>query len=116
MVTQDGTTRSVPVGSVLVGSLRLLPRPTSSVTPPQAPPAGPSERLPHTRRGVFRFCRSFHQENRMAKRSTRVAAQPRVHDGKITALFPAWDPTEARGRDGDRDQSYVRKVRPQGDN
>jgi len=52
----------------------------------------------------------------MAKRSARVAAQPRVHDGKITALFPAdWDPIEARGRDG-REQSYVRKVRPQSDN
>jgi phosphate starvation-inducible protein PhoH and related proteins len=54
----------------------------------------------------------------MAKRSARVAAQPRVHDGKITALFPGeWDPVEGRGgRDSDRDQSYVRKVRPQSDN
>src|SRR4051794_1669351 len=54
----------------------------------------------------------------MAKRSARVAAQPRAHDGKITALFPAtdWDPLGGRGRDDDRDQSYVRKVRPQGDN
>jgi phosphate starvation-inducible PhoH-like protein len=54
----------------------------------------------------------------MAKRSARVAAQPRVHDGKITALFPAsdWDPLEGRARDDDRDQSYVRKVRPQSEN
>src|SRR3954469_768307 len=54
----------------------------------------------------------------MAKRSARVAAQTRVHDGKITALFPNsdWDPLEGPGRDADRDQSYVRKVRPQSEN
>jgi phosphate starvation-inducible PhoH-like protein len=47
----------------------------------------------------------------MAKRSARVATV-----GKITALFEGteWDPLQAR--DEDRDQKYVRKVRPQSEN
>jgi phosphate starvation-inducible PhoH-like protein len=55
----------------------------------------------------------------MAKRSTRVAAQSRLHDGKVTALFQGgeWDPIEApRFGDDDREQSYLRKVRPQSEN
>jgi phosphate starvation-inducible PhoH-like protein len=47
----------------------------------------------------------------MAKRSARAATA-----GKITTLFEGaeWDPLG--GRDGDREQSYLRKVRPQSDN
>jgi phosphate starvation-inducible protein PhoH and related proteins len=47
----------------------------------------------------------------MAKRSARA-----VGAGKITALFEGgeWNPLDRR--DDDRDQSYVRKVRPQSDN
>jgi phosphate starvation-inducible PhoH-like protein len=52
----------------------------------------------------------------MAKRSARVASSPRSHDGKVTPLFEGrnWDPIERDG--GDREQSYLRKVRPQSDN
>src|SRR4051794_16460100 len=98
MVTPRPKEDTVSVGLVLVLEVvRLLLRPPSSVSPPKAPTAGPSERLPHPRRGVFRFRRPFLQETWMAKRSARVAAQPRVHDGKITALFPGeWDPVEGR--------------------
>jgi len=48
----------------------------------------------------------------MAKRSARAASA-----GKVTALFDAteWDPLERRG-DDDREQSYLRKVRPQSQN
>ena len=47
----------------------------------------------------------------MAKRSARA-----VGAGKITALFEGgeWSPIDRR--DDDRDQSYLRKVRPQSDN
>jgi phosphate starvation-inducible PhoH-like protein len=47
----------------------------------------------------------------MAKRSARAATA-----GKITALFDGvgWDPLG--GESADRDQSYVRKVRPQSEN
>ncbi|HWI27730.1 MAG TPA: PhoH family protein [Stellaceae bacterium] len=51
----------------------------------------------------------------MAKRSTR-AAQPRSQDGKVEPLFgPGWHPLGVE-RDGEREQSYLRKVRPQSDN
>jgi phosphate starvation-inducible PhoH-like protein len=47
----------------------------------------------------------------MAKRSARAATA-----GKITALFDGvgWDPLG--GEDADRDQSYLRRVRPQSEN
>src|SRR5262249_42495846 len=47
------------------------------------------------------------------------AAQSRMHDAKVTPLFQGeWDPIDAhrRGDDDDREQSYLRKVRPQSDN
>jgi phosphate starvation-inducible PhoH-like protein len=50
----------------------------------------------------------------MAKRSARAAA--RLHDAKVTALFDGgWDPLEAPG-EPEREQRYLRKVRPQSDN
>jgi phosphate starvation-inducible PhoH-like protein len=55
----------------------------------------------------------------MAKRSARVAAQSRMHDATVTPLFRGeWDPIDAqrRGADDDREQSYLRKVRPQSEN
>src|SRR5438552_5349571 len=55
----------------------------------------------------------------MAKRSARVAAQSRMHDATVTPLFRGeWDPIDAqrRGIDDDREQSYLRKVRPQSEN
>jgi phosphate starvation-inducible PhoH-like protein len=51
----------------------------------------------------------------MAKRSARIASPVRTNDGKVTALFQGdWEPRSGK-RDDDRDQSYVRKVRPQSD-
>src|SRR5690242_13394213 len=51
----------------------------------------------------------------MAKRSSRVA-QARSQDAKVEPLFgPGWHPLEL-ARDDDREQSYVRKVRPQSAN
>ena len=51
----------------------------------------------------------------MAKRSSR-AAQPRPQEGSIEPLFgPGWHPLGVE-REGPREQSYLRKVRPQGDN
>jgi phosphate starvation-inducible protein PhoH and related proteins len=47
----------------------------------------------------------------MAKRSARVATA-----GKITALFEGAEWSPLGGRDADRDQSYLRKVRPQSEN
>jgi phosphate starvation-inducible PhoH-like protein len=50
----------------------------------------------------------------MAKRSARAAA--RLHDAKVTALFDGgWDPLETSG-EPEREQRYLRKVRPQSDN
>jgi phosphate starvation-inducible protein PhoH and related proteins len=59
----------------------------------------------------------------MAKRSVRNAMAMRVNDSKVTSLFDngnGWDPLarhmESLQNAGDRDQSYVRKVRPQSEN
>ncbi|HEY0523307.1 MAG TPA: PhoH family protein [Stellaceae bacterium] len=57
----------------------------------------------------------------MAKRSVRNAMAMRVNDSKVTSLFDnGWDPLarhmESLQNGGDRDQSYVRKVRPQSEN
>jgi phosphate starvation-inducible PhoH-like protein len=58
----------------------------------------------------------------MAKRSTRAAQPARSFDSKIAPLFggdsPAgWHPIVAEGGDDDsREQSYLRKVRPQSEN
>jgi phosphate starvation-inducible PhoH-like protein len=57
----------------------------------------------------------------MAKRSTRAAHPVHSHDPKIEPLFGesrlAWHPAVAEGHHEDnREQSYVRKVRPQSDN
>lgn len=58
----------------------------------------------------------------MAKRSTRTAHTARSFDPKIEPLFAgdspaAWHPVFSHERDEDsREQSYVRKVRPQSDN
>jgi phosphate starvation-inducible PhoH-like protein len=57
----------------------------------------------------------------MAKRSVRNAMAMRVNDSKITSLFDnGWDPLarhmESLQNGGDRDQSYVRTVRPQSEN
>jgi len=57
----------------------------------------------------------------MAKRSTRAVPSVRSHDPKIESLFAAeprlgWHPTAVGGHDEDREQSYVRKVRPQSEN
>ncbi|MFA5121462.1 PhoH family protein [Zavarzinia sp.] len=51
----------------------------------------------------------------MTKRATRTKSQADAHDGKIRTLFQdtaSWDPVE----EDDREQRYVRKVRPQSDN
>ncbi|MGO8917855.1 MAG: PhoH family protein [Stellaceae bacterium] len=51
----------------------------------------------------------------MAKRSSR-AAQARSPEGKVEPLFgPGWHPLGVE-RDAAREQSYLRKVRPQSDN
>ncbi len=51
----------------------------------------------------------------MAKRSSR-AAPSRLHEGSVEPLFGlGWHPLGA-GDEGPREQSYLRKVRPQGDN
>jgi phosphate starvation-inducible PhoH-like protein len=58
----------------------------------------------------------------MAKRSTRAAHPVHSHDPKLETLFAgesrvAWHPTAAEGHHEDnREQSYVRKVRPQSEN
>jgi len=58
----------------------------------------------------------------MAKRSTRTVQAVRTTDPKIESLFgrvgtPGWHPVSEPQLDEDsRDQSYVRKVRPQSDN
>jgi phosphate starvation-inducible protein PhoH and related proteins len=57
----------------------------------------------------------------MAKRSVRNAMAMRVNDSKVTSLFDSgWDPLarhmESLQSGDDRDQSYVRKVRPQSEN
>jgi phosphate starvation-inducible PhoH-like protein len=59
----------------------------------------------------------------MAKRSIRVAQAARNHDPKIESLFPSvasagdWHPIFMEERDQDsREQSYIRKVRPQSEN
>jgi phosphate starvation-inducible protein PhoH and related proteins len=50
----------------------------------------------------------------MSKRSSRAAA--RLHEAKVTPLFDGgWDPLEGPGGE-ERDQRYLRKVRPQSDN
>ena len=52
----------------------------------------------------------------MAKRSSRAAAQARSQEGKVEPLFgPGWHPLGVE-RDSGREQSYLRKVRPQSDN
>jgi phosphate starvation-inducible PhoH-like protein len=51
----------------------------------------------------------------MAKRSSR-AAQPQRQESTVEPLFgPGWHPLGVE-RDGGREQSYLRKVRPQSDN
>ena len=51
----------------------------------------------------------------MAKRSSR-SAQPRASEGSVEPLFgPGWHPLGVE-RDGPREQSYLRKVRPQSEN
>jgi phosphate starvation-inducible PhoH-like protein len=59
----------------------------------------------------------------MAKRSTRSAQAVRSFESKIEPLFGGesghshgWHPVIAEAHDEHRDQSYVRKVRPQSDN
>lgn len=52
----------------------------------------------------------------MSKRSVRAKSHLDAHDGKVRPLFhdvDLWDPMDERSRDDDRDQRYVRKVRPQ---
>jgi phosphate starvation-inducible PhoH-like protein len=53
------------------------------------------------------------KENDMAKRPSRTLPALTSCDPKIASLFPdaTWDPLQER-----RDQSYVRKVKPQGEN
>jgi phosphate starvation-inducible protein PhoH and related proteins len=66
---------------------------------------------------VAPLCRhpSIEKEFGMAKRSSR-AAQPKSHEGKVEPLFgPGWHPLGVE-RDAEREQSYLRKVRPQSDN
>lgn len=51
----------------------------------------------------------------MTKRATRIKSQGEAHDSKVRNLFheiAAWDPVD----EDDREQRYVRKVRPQSDN
>ena len=51
----------------------------------------------------------------MTKRATRIKSQNEGHDSKVRTLFhevTGWDPVEEE----DREQRYVRKVRPQSDN
>ena len=51
----------------------------------------------------------------MAKRSSRAAPSP-LREGKVEPLFgPGWHPLGVE-RDLAREQSYLRKVRPQSDN
>lgn len=57
----------------------------------------------------------------MAKRSTRAAQTVRSFDSKIETLFggespTSWHPIFAEHDDDSREQSYVRKVRPQSEN
>ena len=59
----------------------------------------------------------------MAKRSSRAAQSVRSFESKIEPLFGAetgrsrgWHPVAPEAEDEHRDQSYVRKVRPQSDN
>jgi phosphate starvation-inducible protein PhoH and related proteins len=58
----------------------------------------------------------------MAKRSARNASAARIHDHNVAALFEGeWDPITQRvvrlgDRADDREQSYVRRVRPQSEN
>ena len=59
----------------------------------------------------------------MAKRSLRTAPAVRTADSKIESIFPAagrgtgWQPVLLEDREDDtREQSYIRKVRPQSDN
>jgi phosphate starvation-inducible protein PhoH and related proteins len=59
----------------------------------------------------------------MAKRSSRAAQSVRSFESKIEPLFGAepghgrgWHPVATEGEEEHRDQSYVRKVRPQSDN
>ncbi|HEY0834416.1 MAG TPA: PhoH family protein [Azospirillum sp.] len=51
----------------------------------------------------------------MAKRQTKGSAAPQASDSKVHPLFPnsGWDPLAPEDR---RDQSYLRKVKPQSDN
>jgi phosphate starvation-inducible PhoH-like protein len=52
----------------------------------------------------------------MAKRSSRAAAQARSPESTVEPLFgPGWHPLGVE-RDSGREQSYLRKVRPQSDN
>ena len=51
----------------------------------------------------------------MTKRAARAKSQNDAHEGKVRTLFQdvaGWDPVD----EGDREQRYVRKVRPQSDN
>jgi phosphate starvation-inducible PhoH-like protein len=59
----------------------------------------------------------------MAKRTSRAAQSVRSFESKIEPLFGAdtsrnrgWHPVATEAEDEHRDQSYVRKVRPQSDN
>ena len=59
----------------------------------------------------------------MAKRTSRAAQSVRSFESKIEPLFGAetgrgrgWHPVAPEAEDEHRDQSYVRKVRPQSDN
>ena len=59
----------------------------------------------------------------MAKRSSRAAQSVRSFESKIEPLFGSetghgrgWHPVATEAEDEHRDQSYVRKVRPQSDN
>jgi phosphate starvation-inducible PhoH-like protein len=63
----------------------------------------------------LRFSRFQQRKSGMAKRSSRAAPSP-LREGKVEPLFgPGWHPLGVE-RDLAREQSYLRKVRPQSDN